>query len=100
MRLSSCRSLLVCFALFTVWGQAGAAEFRHGALENTPAAEPAAAPPTDRLDDVDLDGAAAAVRAQRAANKPKAPAPATTRTTGDNRALPSRFHSFLPGMFR
>lgn len=98
MRLSSCRFLLVCFALFAVWGQAGAAEYRHGTLENTPAAEPASTPPTDRLDDVDLDGAAAAVRAQRAANKPKAPA--TTRATGDNRALPSRFHSFLPGMFR
>ncbi|WP_374556129.1 hypothetical protein [Thermomonas sp.] len=99
MRQSTTRSLLVCLALTGAAGHAGASELRHLAPEPVQPAEPAT-PPVDRLDEVDMDGAAAAARAQRAATKPKAQTPAPARTAGDSRALPSRFHSFLPGMFR
>jgi|GEM_PF-694984 len=104
MRLPTPRQLLVCLALTGAFGHAGAAELRHLAPEIAPAAaDAAAACPTDRLDEADIDGAVAASHAQRPQKpKPQAAAPAaTTRTTGgDSRMLPARFHSFLPGMFR
>ena len=100
MRHSRKHLLLACLVLLGSVGPAGAFELRHQALEPAAPAEPAV-PPTDRLEDDDLDGAIAAARAQRAASRPKAQTPAPpARSTGDNRALPSRFHSFLPGMFR
>lgn len=98
MRLPTTRQLLVCLALTGAFGHAGAAELRQMPVESTPPADPAPAP-VDRLEDVDIDGAAAAVHAQRA-QRPRAQAPGPARTSGDSRAMPSRFHSFLPGMFR
>jgi len=99
MRQSTTRSLLVCLALTGVAGHAGATELRHLAQESPQPSEPPA-PPVDRLEEADLDGAVAAARAQRVAAKPKAQTPAQARGSGDSRMLPSRFHSFLPGMFR
>jgi hypothetical protein len=53
----------------------------------------------ERLDEGDLDVTAAAAHTPRAP-RPKAQAPGPARASGDSRAMPSRFHSFLPGMFR
>ena len=101
MRLSTPRLLLVCLALTGAVGHAGAAALRHMAPEAAPAAESPSGP-SDRLEDADIDGAVAAAHAQRPQKaKPQAAPAATTRTSGgDNRMLPARFHSFLPGMFR
>jgi hypothetical protein len=102
MRLPKPRQLLVCVALLGALGHAGAAELRHLTPDSAPAPE---CPPAqnDHLDEADIDGAVAAVHAQRPQKaRPQAAAPtATTRTSGgDSRMLPARFHSFLPGMFR
>ena len=67
--------------------------------ESSNTATDAPTQPVDRFDEADLDGAVAANRAQRK-QSPKAAPALPSRTAGDTRALPSRFHSFLPGMFR
>lgn len=99
MHLPRPRQTLFCIALLAVFGCASAAEAKHPLQEsgNTTIDPPATA--ADRFDEADLDGAIAASHSQRTARpKPQPVAPA--RTSGDTRALPSRFHSFLPGMFR
>ncbi|MCR6495275.1 hypothetical protein LJB71_02790 [Thermomonas sp. S9] len=100
MRLPSSRQLLVCLALTGAFGPVAAADMRHPAPDSTPPTDPAPAQ-LDRLDEVDIDGAVAASHPARAP-KPKAtPAlPVRGGGSGDSRMLPSRFHSFLPGMFR
>ncbi len=99
MRLPTTRQLLACLVLSLAFGTAGAAELRQTAPE--PSAPIEAAPgPSDRMDEHDLDVVlppAPAPRIQKP--KPTTTAPAV-RTSGDNRAMPARFHSFLPGMFR
>lgn len=97
MRLPTTRQLLVCLALTGTFGHVGAAELRQMPVEAAPAADPVPVP-VDRLEDVDIDAAAAA-HAQRP-QRPRAQAPSPARAAGDSRAMPSRFHSFLPGMFR
>lgn len=100
MRLLTTRQLLVCLALAGTFGQLHAAETRHTAPESAPAADPAPVSQPDRLEEADIDGAVAAAHAQRT-QKAKSPTPApAARTTSDSRAMPPRFHSFLPGMFR
>ena len=100
MRLPSLRQTLSCLALLAAFGCANAAGAKHPLPEssNATATDPLT-PPVDRLDDADLDGAIASSHAQRTPKtKPQTAAP--TRSAGDSRVLPSRFHSFLPGMFR
>lgn len=99
MRLFSTRQLLLCFVLTALSGYASASETRHTSLDNAPASE-TAAPAGDRFEDTDIDGAVAAMHAQRPVSKVKAAPVAPTQTSGDSRTLPARFHSFLPGMFR
>ena len=97
MRLPTTRLLLVCLALTGTFGHAGAAELRQLPAETAPQADPVPAP-VDRMEGMDVDGAAAA-HAQRP-QRARAQAPGPARAAGDSRAMPSRFHSFLPGMFR
>lgn len=97
MRLSTTRQLLVCLALASAFGHAGASELRQMAPESPPPTEPQPAS-MERLDEADLDVTAAAHTPR--APRPKAQAPGPARASGDSRAMPSRFHSFLPGMFR
>lgn len=97
MRLPTTRQLLVCLALTGALGHAGASELRQQAAEATPPTDPQPAS-MERLDEADID-VTAATHAPRA-SRPKAQAPGPARTGGDSRAMPSRFHSFLPGMFR
>lgn len=99
MHLVSLRQTLSCLALLAAFGCANAAEAKHQLPENTNTAIDPPAPPADRLDDADLDGAIANNRVQRMP-KAKSQAAVPTRSAGDSRVLPSRFHSFLPGMFR
>ena len=99
MRLPRPRQTLPCLILLMAFGYASAAEVKHQLPESANTATDVPAPATDRYDDGDLDGAIASSHAQRPPKaQPQAVAP--TRTSGDTRALPSRFHSFLPGMFR
>ena len=98
MRLPTTRQLLVCLALSGAFGHAGASELRQMAPESPPPTEPQPAS-MERLDEGDLDVTAAAAHTPRAP-RPKAQAPGPARASGDSRAMPSRFHSFLPGMFR
>jgi hypothetical protein len=99
MRLPSLRQTLSCLALLAAFGCASAAEAKHQLPESTNTAIDPPAPPVDRLDDADMDGAIANNHMQRTPKaKPQASVP--VRSTGDSRVLPSRFHSFLPGMFR
>lgn len=100
MRLPTTRLLLVCLALTGTFGHAGAAELRHPPQETTPPADTPAPNTPDRLDEADIDAAVAAAHAQQRAQKPKPQVPSTTRPPSSDRTLPSRFHSFLPGMFR
>ncbi len=65
--------------------------------KTAPQADPVPAR-VDRMEGMDVDGAAAA-HAQRP-QRARAQAPGPARAAGDSRAMPSRFHSFLPGMFR
>lgn len=97
MRLPTTRQLLVCLALIGALGHAGASELRQLPPESTPPTDPQPAS-MDRLDEAGIDVTAAA-HVQRAP-RPKAQAPDPARAAGDSRAMPSRFHSFLPGMFR
>lgn len=100
MRLPSSRQLLVCLALTGAFGPVAAADMRHPAPESAPPGDQAPAQ-LDRLDEVDIDGAVAASHPARAPRPKAAPtAPARSGDSGDSRMLPSRFHSFLPGMFR
>jgi hypothetical protein len=95
MRLPPLRQLLVCLALMSVTSGVMATDLRHPA-----ATEPteSAAVASDRLDDPDLDSIAASHTPRLP--RPRAPqATPPARSNGD-RTLPSRFHSFLPGMFR
>ena len=98
MRLPSTRQLLVCLALTGALGHASASELRQMAPESTPPTDPQPAS-LERLDDADVDVTGAATHTPRTP-RPKAQAPGPARTGGDSRAMPSRFHSFLPGMFR
>lgn len=98
MRLPTTRQLLVCLALTGPFGHAGASELRQMAPESPPPTEPQPAS-MERLDEADLDVTAATAHTPRAP-RPKAQAPGPARASGDSRAMPSRFHSFLPGMFR
>lgn len=100
MRLPCLHQALLCVALSAAVGCVQAAEAKHQAIpDNSNAAIDPPAAPNDRFDDADLDGAIATSHVQRI-QKPKPPVTAPARTTGDTRAMPSRFHSFLPGMFR
>ncbi|WP_256646169.1 hypothetical protein [Thermomonas paludicola] len=99
MRIPTMHQLLACFVLTGAFGHAGAYELRHPATESA-AGSDVVSVPAERPDDIDIDAAVTASRAQHP-SKPKAQAPALpTRTAGDTRTMPSRFHSFLPGMFR
>ncbi|WP_374249223.1 hypothetical protein [Thermomonas sp.] len=99
MRLPTLQQLLVGFALLGSCTHVAAAELRHLPAEPAVNAD-AATGQIDRMEEADIDGAVAASHAQRPQRaRTQAPAPAA-RTAGDTRALPSRFHSFLPGMFR
>lgn len=98
MRLPTTRQLLACLALAGVLGHASASELRQMPPESTPPTDTQPAS-MERLDEADLDVTAAAAHTPRAP-RPKAQAPGPARTSGDSRAMPSRFHSFLPGMFR
>ncbi|MCL6619649.1 MAG: hypothetical protein K6T33_07640 [Thermomonas hydrothermalis] len=103
MRLFSPRQLLACVLLTAAAGPALAVDMRHPTPDGAPVpTDPAPPAPNDRLDEVEIDGAATATtHAQRAARSKTAPAAQPTRhPSGDNRMLPARFHSFLPGMFR
>lgn len=101
MRLPTPRQLFICIALMAVFGCAHASEARHPTAPDgvTTAAETGPAN-IDRLDETDIDGAVAATHAVQRTQKSKAPATASARTTSDNRMMPPRYHSFLPGMFR
>ncbi len=93
-------SLLACLLLFAIAGEAASKEIRHAAPEASDAAD-AVNVPADRGYEGDVDGAVAASHAAQRTPKPAAAAPTTaTRAASDGRTLPSRFHSFLPGMFR
>lgn len=99
MRLPFPRPLLVCLALTGAFGPVAAADLRHP-LPDSPAPTDPAPTQIDRLDEVDIDGAVAASHPARAPKPKSAPAVPTRSGSGDTRMLPSRFHSFLPGMFR
>ncbi|WP_330948105.1 hypothetical protein [Thermomonas sp. LB-4] len=99
MRLPTTRQLLVCLALSGAFGHAGASELRQLTPESAPQTDPQPAS-MERLDETDLDVTAAAAAHAPRTPRPRAQAPGPARTAGDSRAMPSRFHSFLPGMFR
>ncbi|MCO5055525.1 hypothetical protein [Thermomonas sp.] len=101
MRPSKTLCLLACLVLLGCAGQAAAREPQRAAPE---AVDPpdAASSQGERSFDGDIDAAVAGAHAAQRATKPAArtATPAPTRSSGDARTLPSRFHSFLPGMFR
>lgn len=104
MRLFTPHMLLVSFAMLALSGQAFASETRQATTE-APAPNDSAQGHLERFDDADMDGANAALHAQRAqkykpANTTPLPTPPAPQASNDNRTMPSRFHSFLPGMFR
>jgi hypothetical protein len=104
MRLFTPHMLFVSVAMLAASGQAMASETRQATTE-VPAPNDSILGHMDRFEDADIDGANAALHAQRVQKiKPASntPAPASTpaHTANDNRVMPSRFHSFLPGMFR
>lgn len=101
MRPTQTLCLFACLALLGFAGQAAAREPQRVAPE---AADPpdAASAQSERSYEGDIDGAVAAAHAAQRAAKPAVRATSSTpaRSSGDARTLPSRFHSFLPGMFR
>lgn len=100
MRPIQTLSLLACLSLFAFASNAAAKEVRHAAPESNEATEAASAS-AERNFEGDIDGAVAAAHAaQRAQSKPATAPAAAPRSSNDGRILPSRFHSFLPGMFR
>lgn len=101
MRPTQTLCLLACLALPGFVGQAVAREPQHAAPEASDPTDAANAQ-GDRSFEGDIDGAVAATHAAQRSVKPAArtATPAPTRSSGDARILPSRFHSFLPGMFR
>lgn len=94
MRLHPLRSMLICFALLAAGGTAMAAESRQSTTDDA-CPDNAAAATGERTDDEHGDEPVAPVRQAQ-----KAKPAASPRVTGGTRATPSRFHSFLPGMFR
>lgn len=101
MRPIKTRHVLLCLALAAACGHASAAESRHANSTEAPAPTEPAPSNNDRFEDADIDGAVATMHAQRATQKPRTQSSAPAQhTSGDSRALPARFHSFLPGMFR
>ncbi len=101
MRSIRTLSLFVCLGILGLAGEAAAIEAQHTAAPEAVETPDAASAQGDRGFDGDVDGAVAASHAQRT-SKPAARATTTTtqRSGSDGRSLPSRFHSFLPGMFR
>lgn len=75
-------------------------EVRRIAPEASNASDDANAQP-DHAIDGDIDSPVVTPHAAlRTQPKPAAAPTTTTRANSDARTLPSRFHSFLPGMFR
>lgn len=101
MRPRQTLCLFVFLALLGLGGQAAAREPQRVAPEASDSADAASAQ-GERGFEGDIDGAVAASHAGQRAARPAArtATPAPTRSSSDARILPSRFHSFLPGMFR
>lgn len=94
--------LLASLVLFAGVGEAAAVETHRGAPDLVGAADDSGAA-ADRPFEGDVDGATVAPQRPRAPRAPAAATPSTstaTRSGSDSRTLPTRFHSFLPGMFR
>ena len=100
MRPISTLTLLACLALLACAGNAAGKEVRRMAPEASATNDDAN---TQADHDGDIDSAVVTPHApQRTQPRASATVAPTTssRTTSDGRTLPSRFHSFLPGMFR
>lgn len=102
MRTIPTLSLLSCLVLFACSGTVAAREIRHAAPEAAVGADAGndAGTENDRSYEGDIDSAVAASNAQRASKPAVRTTASTPRPNNDGRTLPSRFHSFLPGMFR